>query len=132
MLASFEHLIERWPLDGRPRLIHVMPWDLTVGGAQRMLDIWCTREAHRWDTHIITPGLRGPFKFAGATVHSGLGSSEVASLIEALKPDLLVHHEPTDQTGIISLCPQVWILHCTSTLRELPPTHATAATVFSN
>lgn len=132
MSASLQHLGERWPLDGRPRLIHVMPWDLTVGGAQRMLDMWCSREAHRWDTHIITLGLRGPFRFVGATVHSGLGRSHVASLIEALKPDLLVHHEPTDQSGICCKCPQVWILHCTNTLRELPPKHAVAATVFSN
>ena len=131
MSASLEHLAELSPPDGRPRLIHVMPWDLTVGGAQRMLDMWCTHEAHRWDTHIITVGLRGPFRFAGATVHAGLGVSHVASLIQALKPDLLVHHEPT-KSGISSNCPQVWVLHCTNTLRELPPKHATAATVFSN
>jgi len=109
-----------------------MPWDLTVGGAQRMLDVWCSHEAHRWDTHILTVGTRGPFGFAGATVHSSLGSSQVLSLIEALQPDLLVHHEPTDKNGISSKCPQVWILHCTNSLRELPPKHATAATVFSN
>ena len=132
MSASLQHLAECWPLDGRPRLIHVMPWDLTVGGAQRMLDMWCSREAHRWDTHIITLGLRGPFRFAGATVHSGLGRSHVASLIEALRPDLLIHHEPTDKNGISCKCPQVWILHCTNTLRGLPPNHAVAATVFSN
>jgi glycosyltransferase involved in cell wall biosynthesis len=127
-----EHLAELWPRDGRPRLIHVMPWDLTVGGAQRMLDVWCSHEAHRWDTHILTVGTRGPFVFAGATVHAELGRSQVLSLIEILQPDLLVYHEPTDKNGISSKCPQVWILHCTNSLRELPPKHATAATVFSN
>ncbi len=132
MAGLVEHLAELWPRDGRPRLIHLIPWDLTVGGAQRMLDVWCSHEAHRWDTHILTVGARGPFVFAGATVHSGLGSSQVLSLIETLQPDLLVHHEPTDKNGISSKCPQVWILHCTNSLRELPPKHATPATVFSN
>lgn len=132
MAGLVKHLAELWPRDGRPRLIHLMPWDLTVGGAQRMLDVWCSHEGHRWDTHILTVGSGGPFVFAGATVHSELGSSQVLSLIETLQPDLLVHHEPTDKNGISSKCPQVWILHCTNTMRGLPPKHATAVTVFSN
>jgi glycosyltransferase involved in cell wall biosynthesis len=118
--------------DGRPRLIHLMPWDLTVGGAQRMLDVWCSHEAHRWETHILTVGARGPFEFAGATVHSELAHSQVLSLIETLQPDLLVHHDPTDKNGINSKCSQVWILHSTNCLRELPPKHVTPAAVFSN
>jgi len=132
MSASIEQLAELWPRDGRPRLIHLMPWDLTVGGAQRMLDVWCFHEAHRWDTHILTVGARGPFGFAGATIHSELASSQIVSLIETLQPDLLVHHDPTDQNGIRSRCPQVWILHCTNSLREPPPQHVAPATVFSN
>ena len=109
-----------------------MPWDLTVGGAQRMLDMWCSHEAHRWDTHILTVGARGPFAFAGATVHSELASSEIMGLIETLQPELLVHHEPSDQNGILTSCPQVWILHCTNSLQSLPPKHARPAVVFSN
>lgn len=132
MAGLGEHRAELWPRDGRPRLIHLMPWDLTVGGAQRMLDVWCSHEAHRWDTHIVTVGERGPFEFAGATIHSDLVRSQVTSLIETLQPDLLVHHEPTDKNGIRSNCPQVWIFHCASSLRQPPPKHATPATVFSN
>lgn len=132
MSASIEQLAELWPRNGRPRLIHLMPWDLTVGGAQRMLDVWCSHEAHRWDTHILTVGARGPFGFAGATIHSELASSQIVSLIETLQPDLLVHHDPTDKNGISSTCPQVWILHCTNSLREPPPQHVAPATVFSN
>jgi glycosyltransferase involved in cell wall biosynthesis len=132
MATSLEHLAELWPGDGRPRLIHLMPWDLTVGGAQRMLDVWCSHEARRWDTHILTVGARGPFGFAGATVHSELASSQILSLIETLQPDLLVHHDPTDKNGISSRCPQVWILHCTNSLREPPPQHVAPAMVFSN
>ena len=109
-----------------------MPWDLTVGGAQRMLDVWCSHEAHRWDTHILTVGARGPFAFGGATVHSQLASSEIMGLIETLQPELLVHHEPSDQNGILTNCPQVWILHCTNSLQSLPPRHARPAVVFSN
>lgn len=127
-----EHLAETWPRDGRPRLLHLMPWDLTVGGAQRMLDLWCLHQAYRWDTHIITVGARGPFEFAGATIHSELRASQIQSLIETLLPDLLVHHEPTAKSGIISKCPQVWILHCTNSLRASPPKHVTPSAVFSN
>jgi hypothetical protein len=97
-----------------------------------MLDVWCAHEAHRWDTHILTVGARGPFAFTGATVHSELSRSQILSLVESLQPDLLVHHDPTDQNGIKSKCPQVWILHCTNFLRESPPTHMKPATVFSN
>ena len=132
MVGLVEHLADLWPRDGRPRLIHVMPWDLTVGGAQRMLDVWCSHDAHRWDTHILTVGARGPFAFAGATVHSGLGRSKILNLIETLQPDLLVHHEPSNHNGISSKCPQVWVLHCAKSLRESPPEHSTAAMVFSN
>jgi glycosyltransferase involved in cell wall biosynthesis len=123
---------ESSPRDGRPRLVHLMPWDLTVGGAQRMLDIWCSHDARHWDTHIITVGARGPFAFAGATVHSAVRNAEVVSLVETLQPDLVVHHEPSDRNGIRSKCPQVWIVHCTNTLREPPPQHVKPAIVFSN
>jgi hypothetical protein len=109
-----------------------MPWDLTVGGAQRMLDLWCSHEAGRWDTHIVTAGARGPFEFAGATIHPELRSSQIPSLVETLQPDLLVHHEPTARNGISSACPQVWVLHCTDSLRAEPPGHVTPAAVFSN
>jgi glycosyltransferase involved in cell wall biosynthesis len=109
-----------------------MPWDLTVGGAQRMLDMWCSHEAHRWDTHILTVGARGPFEFAGATVHSELDRPQVLSLIETLQPDLLVHHDPSNQNGISSTCSQVWILHSATSLRESPPKHVTPSAVFSN
>ena len=97
-----------------------------------MLDVWCSHEAQRWDTHILTVGARGPFQFAGATVHSELERSEVLSLIESQQPDLLVHHEPSAENGISSKCPQVWILHCTNSLRKPPPKHSTPAAVFSN
>jgi len=109
-----------------------MPWDLTVGGAQRMLDMWCAHEAHRWDTHILTVGARGPFRFAGAMVHSDLSRPQILNLIETLEPDLIVHHDPSDYLGIVTTCPQVWIVHTTRILREPPPTHTTPAAVFSN
>jgi glycosyltransferase involved in cell wall biosynthesis len=125
-------MAELWPRDGRPRLIHLLPWDLTIGGAQRMLDLWCSHQGYRWETHIVTAGERGPFEFAGATIHSGLRKSQIPTLIETLQPDLLVHHEPTDKNGILSQCPQVWIFHCTNSLRASPPKHVTPAAVFSN
>ena len=132
MAALLEPLTELWPRDGRPRLIHLMPWDLTVGGGQRMLDLWCSDEAHRWDTHILTVGERGPFEFTGATVHSKLGRSQILNLVETLEPHLLVHYEPSERNRITTGCPQVWILHCTNSLREPPPQHAIPAMVLSN
>lgn len=132
MSGRAKHLPESWPRDGRPRLIHVLPWDLTVGGAQRMLDLWCAHDSHRWDTHILTVGARGPFPFAGATVHSNLSRSQTLRLIGTLQPDLLVHHDPGDKNGINSTCPQVWIFHCTNSLRAARPKHFAPAVVFSN
>ena len=132
MAELLEPQAEAPRLDGRPRLIHLVPWDLTVGGAQRMLDLWCSHEAHRWDAHILTAGARGPFAFAGATVHSQVERLQIESLIETLQPDLLVHHEASEKNGINSTCPQVWIFHLANSLRELPPTHAKPAMVFSN
>ncbi|HEY6805367.1 MAG TPA: glycosyltransferase [Pyrinomonadaceae bacterium] len=126
------HTQEHWPRSARPRLVHVMPWDLTVGGAQRMLDMWCSHEAERWDTHIVTVGARGPFGFKGATVHAGVSRAEVLNLVEVLRPDILVHHEPSGENGIRSECPQVWVFHCTNSLLQAPPTHAKPEVVFSN
>jgi glycosyltransferase involved in cell wall biosynthesis len=120
------------PFNARPRLVHVMPWDLTVGGAQRMLDMWCAHEAQRWDTHILTVGARGPFAFRDAMVHAELSRAQILGLVDALQPDLLVHHEPSGENGIKTECPQVWIFHCTNSLRQSPPTHAKPEAVFSN
>ena len=64
-----------WPRDGRPRLVHRMPWDLTVGGAQRMIDLWCSDGARRWETHVVTAGDDGPFEFPGAMVHPRKGQA---------------------------------------------------------
>jgi hypothetical protein len=97
-----------------------------------MLDVWCSRESHRWEVHIVTIGAQGPFGFAGATIHSDLKQAEIARRIETLQPDLLVHHEPSKRDGIASPCPQVWILHCASSLRTPPPEHALPEAVFSN
>jgi glycosyltransferase involved in cell wall biosynthesis len=131
MTGSDEDRSDLWPRDGRPRLVHFMPWDLTVGGAQRMLDLWCSHDGRRWETHVLTTAARGPFAFSGAIVHTEVERSHVSRLLAALQPELLVHHEPTDSSRLSSTCPQVWIIHCTNSLRAAPPTHA-AARVFSN
>ena len=132
MMGSDEDRSDHRPREGRPRLVHFMPWDLTVGGAERMLDLWCSHDAHRWETHVLTVGARGPFAFSGATVHTEVERSHALRLLASLQPDLLVQHEPTDRDGLSSACPQVWIFHCTNSLRAAPPTHAAAARVFSN
>ncbi len=127
-----EKHLDPWPHDGRPRLVHLMPWDLTVGGAQRMLDLWCLHDAPRWDTHILTAGQDGPFAFTGATVHTALDRAKGVALLEALRPDLLVRHDPSGGYGVNPGCPQVWILHCANMLKEPPPTHHIPEVVFTN
>jgi hypothetical protein len=90
MATSTEHAANL--ADRRPSTIDPSDAVGSDRGRQRMLDVWCSHEAHRWDTHI-SRSARGPFGFAGATVHSELASSQIPNLIETLKPDLLVHHE---------------------------------------
>ena len=75
---------------------------------------------------------RGPFAFSGATVHAEVERSHALRLLASLQPDLLVHHEPTDRNVLSCTCPQIWIIHCTNSLRAAPPTHAAAGRVFSN
>ena len=116
----------------KPRLLHVTPWDLTVGGFQRMIDLWCARDAGRWDTHIISKGARGPFQFAGATVHAPIDGTAVDAMIRDLNPDLLVHHGCHLSYGRWSECPVVWIVHGMLPLRASAPTWCKPAAVLSN
>lgn len=116
----------------RPRVVHVAPWDLTVGGMQRMLDLWCRSDGHRWEVHIISPGDRGPFAFSGATVHARVEARRAEELLGELAPDLLVHHGPATRYGRYSRCPCVWIVHGMAPLREPAPQWCRPAAVFSN
>lgn len=117
----------------RARVVHVMPWDLTVGGAQRMLDLWCTAEHARWDIHIVT-GSRVPpvWPFPGATLHQGVCSPQaLADLCDRLRPDVVVQHYcgATIAPGAAAW-PQVWIVHGDRVTAAPKPQHAEPRTCF--
>jgi len=97
-----------------------------------MLDLWCRAEAHRWDVHILSPGLRGPFDFPGATVHASVPAGPARPLLAALKPDLLVHHGPHHTYGRYGQCPCVWMVHGMEPLRQPAPDWHRPSAVFSN
>jgi glycosyltransferase involved in cell wall biosynthesis len=113
-----------------PRLAHVVPWDLTVGGIQRMVSQWCQVEGASWDVHVVSPGARGAFEFPGATVHAGVG--DPLSLLAALAPDLLVHHGPSIDYGRYAKCPVVWVVHSELVFGERRPNWCEPSAVLSN
>lgn len=116
----------------RARVVHVSPWDLTVGGMQRMIDLWCRQDGCRWDVHVVTQGLRGPFEFPNATVHASVPAGQIDALLASLQPDLLVHHAADRTYGRYDRCPCVWMIHGMTPLREPPPKWCRPAAVFSN
>ncbi len=116
----------------RARVVHVSPWDLTVGGMQRMIDLWCRQDGGRWDVHVVSQGLRGPFEFRHATVHASVAAGQIDALLASLQPDLLVHHAPDTTYGRYDRCPCVWMIHGMAPLRKPPPDWCRPAVVFSN
>ena len=115
----------------RPRIVHVIPSRLGVGGVQRMVDLWCQLNGHRWEIHVVSMGNVGPFTFGGATMHAR-ALREEQRFLQVLGPDLIVHHNPTCEYGRYCGCPCVWIIHGMPILRSAPPTWCTPAAVFTN
>lgn len=115
----------RPPAAGRPVILHVTPWALTLGGGQRFIDEWCRLEGWRWDVHIATGKPDKPcWEFPGATVHH-LDAEQPATL-EALcrriNPDVVVTHNCDHGfcTGAAAW-PQVWYAHGENILQNGPP-----------
>ena len=115
------------PETGRPVVLHVMPWDLTVGGAQRMLDLWCSAECWRWDIHIATGSRLAPdWPFRGATLHQGVSSPQaLADLCDSLQPAVVVQHwcGAAIAPGAAAW-PQVWVIHGDRVTAAPKPDHA--------
>ncbi len=114
------------------RVVHVIPWDLTIGGIQRMVDQWCERDGRNWDTHIVTPGLRGEFPFPHARVHAQISPERAATLLMDLAPDLLVHHGPSASYGHYDRCPVVWGVHSQLVFAEARPRWCEPVAILSN
>jgi hypothetical protein len=122
----------KWAKPIKPCVAHIMPWDLTTGGAQRMLDLWCSQEGGRWETHVFTTGERGQWKFAGATVHAKMPQAKIAETVKTLAPDVAVFHDPLTAKYVPADCPQVWIAHCMATLGSPPPDVTRPVCLLSN
>lgn len=109
---------------GKPAIVHIMPWDLTVGGGQRMLDDWCIADAWRWDVHIVTMGAVPPlWRFPGARVTVLKQAAEVTAYCAAVKPAVVVVHN-CDHPLVAGTAdwPQVWYAHGEKILGRPRPT----------
>lgn len=119
---------------GRPVILHILPWDLTVGGTQRLLDSWCRQEGHRWDVHIVTIGtIPGTWKLPQASVRQLRTPSEVAAFCRALRPDVVVSHNCAHPfCAGSSGFPQVWYVHGERILAAECPSWAVPACFVEN
>jgi len=107
---------------GAPVILHVMPWELTVGGGQRMLSDWCRFSGQAWDVHIVTAGpAESPFAFSGAAIHQAGGPHQLAELAARLKPDVTVVHNVDHPLAVAAPFPQVWFAHGERILAESCP-----------
>jgi len=121
---------------GRPVILHVVAYELSLGGGQRMLNEWCERESWRWNVHIAT-GSRNPplWPFKGATIHhlNGEEPQELEALCAILKPDVVVSHNVDHGFSIGGAAwPQVWYLHGEGILRQPPPSWGRPGAFITN
>jgi glycosyltransferase involved in cell wall biosynthesis/SAM-dependent methyltransferase len=122
------------PSTGRPIVLHVMPWDLTVGGGQRMLDAWCANEGERWQVHIVTLGVAPAlWEFRGARITQLRQPREVADFCAALRPDVVVTHN-CDHPSVhgTAAFPQVWYAHGEKILNGQRPAWAVPTAYIAN
>ncbi|MDP8225621.1 MAG: glycosyltransferase [Candidatus Lernaella stagnicola] len=117
---------------GRPIVTHVIPWDLTTGGIQRMVSQWCQHTGLEWDVHVVSPGIRGAYEFPNATVHPGLSDDACRSFLDETAPDLLVHHGPSVIYGRFTDCPVVWVVHNELVFADAKPTWCRPRAILSN
>jgi len=123
------------PAPTPPRIAHIFPWELNVGGAQRLLHEWCAAEAACWKTLIITAGT-GParWSFGGATIRRVYGEQECDAVLQEFDPDITVHHAVHNALGTV--VPKrgvtVWMVHTADILVDPVPDRQPPAAVFLN
>ncbi|NLH48583.1 MAG: glycosyltransferase [Myxococcales bacterium] len=118
----------------KPLLAHVMPWPLSVGGAQRMIHEWCGHCGHHWRTVVIAPGGERVFAFPGAEVFADASAGQAADLLRRLAPEVVVHHGPQFEYGRYVPVSGVlfWVIHGEYVLRSLRPAWGEPVAVFAN
>ena len=84
----------------KPTIVHIHPWQFTMGGAQRFI---CSLSNHFktfTDVHIITPRARPgenvcwTHLLKGITLHEISSPEEGFDILQDLNPDLIHHHHP--------------------------------------
>lgn len=90
-----------------PRIVHVLPWQLCVGGAQRFIADLCAWSSPWAELHLVhlsrgsdqswTPLL------TGVHCHAVDTPDQARQIIEKLDPDLIHHHYPQTEWGLHGL-----------------------------
>jgi len=88
------------PSTGRPRLLHVYPFDFVMGGTERFIYEMCNQTFRLFDNHVLVPWYRAKYRFnnRNAALHVVARSLPhlVQEVIAHLSPDVLIHHHPYD------------------------------------
>jgi len=102
------------------RIVHFLPWQMTVGGAQRMLALWDRYCTDGWDgAWIVCP----PGPVAWRLRHTRIIQAPppiAASRVASLRPDRVVYHDALDSYGRVE-APAVLQVHCHWRLRDPAP-----------
>ncbi len=83
----------------RPVILHVMPWQMSMGGAQRFFCDLARHFKSFCDIHVVYPkhGSDDHWSRALSDVrcHSVSNTGEAAAVVKNLNPDLVHHHHPS-------------------------------------
>jgi glycosyltransferase involved in cell wall biosynthesis len=83
----------------RPLVLHLMPWQMSMGGAQRFFCDLARHFKSFCDIHIIYPKSGSDDHWShdlkGVHCHAARDTAEAAALLSSLRPDLIHHHHPS-------------------------------------
>jgi len=105
---------------------------MTVGGAQRMLQLWDRYCGDRWDAaHLVCPPGGQAFPLRHTHVHQVAGRRAM-DVIRRLQPDRLVHHGAFDGFGHYADCPVIWQMHGLPPLAQPAPVWTEPICIVAN
>lgn len=91
----------------KPRIVHVLPWQLCLGGAQRFIADLCAWARDWAETHLVylQPGSDSYWVPAldGVSLHPAESPDQATGIVSDLTPDLIHHHYPESDWGIRGL-----------------------------